>query len=319
MKVYWTIALNSFKELTRQPIYLVLMVSSSIFILFLASLYYAGADEDAAMVHSGVLATLFLSGLLTAVVGASRSIGQEVDSGTALAVLSKPVDKIQFILAKYSGLTAAMALQCCAGVLSALLSTRMAFDVYGAPDYPTIVIMGSAIFLAFTIGLTANYFAFKPFVELAVWSLFGCMIVAFVTINYLSREWKPQPFGTDIDFRMLNATILILMALCLVSGIATACSTRLGLIPTLVICLCLFLCGLVSDHFLGSHAEAGRWSARLAYALIPNWQLFWMADALALKASIPIQYLIYAFLYTLGSLGISLGLAIALFEDRELK
>ena len=319
MSVYWTITRNTFRELIRQPIYLVLMVSSSVFMLFLASLYYAGAEEDASMVHSGVLATLFLCGLLTSVVGASSSIGQEVDSGTALVVLSKPVGRMSFILAKFTGLAGALAVQCSVGGLSALLATRMAFDVYGKPDYPAIIIMASSILLAFVIGLVINFFARKPFVELTVYAQLGCIAIGFLIINCLSKDWKPQTFGTDIDFRMLNAILLILMALWLIAGIATACSTRLGLIPTLVICLCLFLCGLVSDHFLGSHAEAGIWSARIAYSLIPNWQLFWMADALALKASIPIHYLMYAFLYTSGSLGISLGLAIALFEDRELK
>ena len=108
MSVYWTITRNTFKELIRQPIYLVLMVSSSVFMLFLASLYYAGAEEDASMVHSGVLATLWLTGLLTAVVGASTSIGEEVETGTALAVLSKPVGRLTFILGKFTGLAGAL-------------------------------------------------------------------------------------------------------------------------------------------------------------------------------------------------------------------
>jgi len=319
MSVYWTISRNTFRELIRQPIYLVLMVSSSVFMLFLASLYYAGAEEDASMVHSGVLATLWLTGLLTAVVGASTSIGEEVETGTALAVLSKPVGRLTFILGKFTGLAGALTMQCFSGSLSALLATRMAFDVYGSPDYPAIVIMASAILLAFAIGLGINFFMMRPFVGPTVWSQITCMILGFVGINFLSRSWGPQPFGTDLDHRMILALVLIMMALWLIAGIAIACSTRLGWIPTLVVCLGLFLIGLVSDYFFGLRSEQqGGW-ASLAYAFIPNWQLFWMADALAMKKTIPLSYLFNALLYAIGGLGISLGIAAILFEERELQ
>lgn len=319
MKVFWTITRNAFKELTRQPIFLVLMVSSSIFMLFLASLYYAGAEEDASMVHGGVLATLFITGLLSAVLGATVSIDEEVESGTALAVLSKPVGRLTFILAKFTGLAGALTLQCLCGALSALLASRMAFDVYGSPDYPAILIMASSIMLAFTIGLAVHFFLMKPFVGPTVLAQAACMLTGFVLINFLSRQWEPQSFGMGLDTRMIRAVILIIMALWLVGGIAIACSTRLSMIPTLVVCLALFLAGLVSDHFLGNQAESGSLWASLLYGILPNWQLFWMADALALKKNIPLAYILGAFQYAVGGLVMTLGAASLMFEHRELK
>jgi hypothetical protein len=38
--------------------------------------------------------------------------------------------------------------------------------------------------------------------------------------------------------------------------------------------------GLMSDYFWGERAKAGSWWASILYAVTPNWQLFWLADAL---------------------------------------
>ncbi|MDA7622644.1 ABC transporter permease [Verrucomicrobia bacterium] len=310
--------MNGFMELIRQPIYLVIMVSSNVFMLFLASLYYAGAGEDTSMVQGGILATIFLSGIFTAVLGASLSIGEEIESGTALTVLSKPVGRVTFILAKFAALASSLVLQCFTGCLAALLSSRMAFDVYGAPDYPAIVIYGAGIALACIIGLCLNFFAMKPFVGPTVISMLFCMTIAFIAANYVDRDWSHQSFGKDVDWRMLQAVLLLLFALCALAGFAIACSTRASLIPTLILCLVVFLSGLVSDYFLGTRAEEGVFWAKCLYAITPNWQLFWMSDALANDKSIPLTYVLRCGQYAAGTLAISLGMAVLLFEDREL-
>jgi len=319
MRVFNTIAMNAFMELIRQPIYLVLMVGSGAFMLFLASLYYVGTGEDASMVKSGVLASLFLIGLFVAVLGASLSVGEEVETGTALAVLSKPVGRVQFVLAKFTGLAGAPMLQCYTGCLAALLASRMAFDVYGSPDYPAIFIFGGALLLAGLIGAGINFFMMRPFVGPTVLAAVVCTTVAFVIVNYVDKNWQFQnQFGEQIDWRMIKAVGLLLMALWALAGIAITCSTRMALIPTLVICMGIFLTGLVSDHFFGQRAEDGVLWAKALYALIPNWQLFWMADALAEGKSIPWSYLLQSMYYVIGSLVMSLGLAVWLFDEREL-
>ena len=89
--------------------------------------------------------------------------------------------------------------------------------------------------------------------------------------------------GTDykgIDWRVVPASALILMALLILAALALACSTRVEAVPTLAICSSLFLLGLVSDYFWGERAKAGSWWASMLYAVTPNWQLFWLADAL---------------------------------------
>ena len=101
-------------------------------------------------------------------------------------------------------------------------------------------------------------------------------------------------------------------------AIALACATRLELIPTLAVCTGVFLLGLVTDYFFGTRADEGSVWANVIYAVLPNWQLFWMADALEPGKMIPWSYVGKALGYVAGYLVASLALALLLFEDREL-
>jgi hypothetical protein len=68
------------------------------------------------------------------------------------------------------------------------------------------------------------------------------------------------------------------------------------------------------------HAGMGgkRWASVL-YTVTPNWQLFWLADALdSGKSTFHWGYVGKAFVYMLGYVGAILAAGIALFEEREL-
>jgi hypothetical protein len=138
-------------------------------------------------------------------------------------------------------------------------------------------------------------------------------------MHYIPRE--AGRMGADykgIDWRVIPASALILMALLILAALALACSTRVDVIPTLAICSALFLMGLMSDYFWGERAKAGSWWASVLYGVTPNWQLFWLADALESKSAIPLSYLAQALGYACAYIGAILSLALVFFEDREL-
>jgi hypothetical protein len=112
--------------------------------------------------------------------------------------------------------------------------------------------------------------------------------------------------------------VLILFALFVLAALALACSTRLDTIPTLAICSALFLLGLMTDYLFKGAADGGSWWAKIAYAVTPNWQQFWLADALEDKKTIPWSYVGKATAYVAAYVGAALAVALALFEDREL-
>ena len=56
----------------------------------------------------------------------------------------------------------------------------------------------------------------------------------------------------------------------------------------------------------------------MLYTIVPNWQLFWLSDALEKGRTIPWSYVGKAMAYVVGYLGAALAFAMLLFEDREL-
>src|SRR5437016_11074509 len=128
MRQFVTIATNAFMELVRQPVFLLLMTSSAVFEIFLATPYYFAFGDEPKLVKNSTLAVMLLAGLFGAVLSASASLAREIRSGTALAVLSKPVGRAQFLLAKYMGLMAALALLTYGNRIRPRLASRMAFD-----------------------------------------------------------------------------------------------------------------------------------------------------------------------------------------------
>jgi ABC-2 type transport system permease protein len=319
MRQFITIASNAFMELVRQPVFLLLMTTSSMFEVFLACINYFGFGDEPKLVKNSALAVMFLAGLFGAVLSASSSVAREIRSGTALAVLAKPVGRAQFLLAKYFGLAGALTLLCYVNCLAVLLASRMAFDAYGDVDYPGLGMFVGALVMAYAIGGFTNFFLRRPFVADAVFGVVIMVTIAFIVLHFIPRD--AGRMGADykgIDWRIIPASVLLLFALLILAAIALACSTRFELIPTLAICSAFFLLGLVSEYFWKQRADLGQWWASALYTVTPNWQLFWRADVLENDNTIPLSYLGKAFGYALAYVGATLAMALVLFEDREL-
>ena len=379
MRQYRTIAFNAFMELLRQPVFLLLMTSSSIFAVFLASTPYFGFGDDPKLVKDSVLATLLLVGLFGAVISASSSVANEIRTGTALAVLSKPVGKVVFLLGKYTGLASTLLVLTYVNLVSALVASKISFTAYGEANKTAFFIFTGSIALAYLVAGFTNYFLNRTFTSDAVAFVVVFTTIAFVIIANMEKNGSMFEEHIDVDWRLIPAGLLILCAFLVLAGLALVCSTRFEIIPTLTICCLLFLMGLMSDYMFGRWAEpawvafpsqqsvqAGPFSdeqkkvlaanigkldvngnekidmdemesllaediqqmrnagldrklwATVVYALIPNWQLFWIADALENDKKVPWAYVGRSFAYVACYLSALMALAMVSFESREL-
>jgi ABC-2 type transport system permease protein len=319
MRQFLTISANAFMELVRQPVFLLLMTGSLAFEIFLAVPYYFAFGDEPKLVENSVLAAMLLSGLFGAVLSASSSLAREIRSGTALVVLSKPVGRLQFLLAKFAGLAAALTLLTYTNMIGVLLAGRMAFDAYGKTDLPAIGIVAGGVLLAYLLAGFSNFFLRRNFVSDAVLgSVVLITLAAFLVFQFTQQM---QSLGTvaQVNWNLLPAGVLILFALWILAAVALACSTRFDTIPTLAICSAIFLIGLMSDYFFGRPAEHGSWWASALYSVIPNWQLFWLADAITMgKSTFHWAYVAKAFGYAVCYAGAALAAGAVLFEEREL-
>ncbi|MCL5095962.1 MAG: hypothetical protein M1608_00200 [Candidatus Omnitrophica bacterium] len=319
MRQFFTIASNAFMELVRQPIFLLLMSCSACFIVFLACVPYFGLGDDPRLVKDSVLAVILLTGLFGAVISAAASVAHEIRSGTALAVLAKPVGRVNFLLAKFVGVAAALTLLTYVNLVAALLASRMAFDAYSGVDQAALSIFAAGMAMAYAAGGFTNYFLRRQFTADAVFGVAVLITLAFIVVVFFTKHEESFMTAGKVDWRLVPAAVLILFALWILAGLAIACSTRLEMIPTMAVCSGLFLIGLMSDYLFGAPAKAGNWWASVLYAIIPDWQLFWMADTLEPgKSGVPPVYLFEALGYVAGYLGATLAVALLMFQDREL-
>jgi hypothetical protein len=306
-------------ELIRQPIFLLLMTGSVLFEIFLAVPYYFAFGDEMKLVKTSALAVMLLTGLFGAVLSASASLAREIRTGTALTVLSKPVGRAQFLFAKFAGLAGALTVLAYVNFIGVLLASWLAFDAYGKTDVQAIGIFIGAVALAYALAGCSNFFLRRPFVSDAVLGVVVMATLATFVILQFTTQMQSLGQQAAVDWRLLPAGILILFALWILAALALACSTRFDTIPTLAICSAIFLVGLMSDYFFGLPAAKGSWWASTLYTVVPNWQLFWLADALETgKNTFQWAYVGKALGYATCYVGAALALGAALFEEREL-
>ena len=102
------IARATTKEAVRQPVFLLcLAIAISILCInFVVPFFTLG--DDVKMVKDCGLATTLITGLLIAVWTASTSVAEEIEGKTAMTLLSKPINRRQFVLGKYIGIVQAI-------------------------------------------------------------------------------------------------------------------------------------------------------------------------------------------------------------------
>src|SRR5580692_5766054 len=102
------IARATTKEAVRQPLFPLLMAIALITLVMNTYLPFFSFGEDFKMLMDCGLATILICGLLLAVWTSSTSIADEIEGKTAMTLLSKPINRRQFIVGKYVGILSAV-------------------------------------------------------------------------------------------------------------------------------------------------------------------------------------------------------------------
>ncbi len=272
-----TIARNTFVESVRQPIYFILIGICALAILFTTwtsafSMGYSDSAEvsgDNKMLLDVGLATVFVCGMLLAAFLATAVLSKEIERKTVLTVVSKPVSRASVVLGKYVGVAAAIAV---AGVTMLLfLQMGIRHQVLSTAadelDMPVILFSLGAIVLSIGVATWGNFFYGWVFTQTATMLLFPLMLVAWVGVLLVSKEWALQPILTDFKPQIFIASVGVVMAHLVLTAVAVAASSRLGQVMTLVVCAGVFVGGLMSNYFLGKRAIDNEFVGRVAQAV----------------------------------------------------
>jgi len=310
-------------EVLRQPVCLLLVLLSVTLMALLPFLILHRFGEDGKLVRDSAFALHAVFGIFVAGYAATTALSREIRRGTAAAVLSKPVSRDLFFLAKFIGVVGVVAVfSLCAG-LTTLLAERIAEKFVtrdGIVGYVTDTHTGAllllAILLACIAGAIANYRSRRPFGSITIAALLAGIITCMFIAACFERSGAWAPFASRLDWRLVPVSLLVTMALVLMSALAMALSTVVGTVPTLATCSAVFTLGMMSDYLFGRHAATSLW-ARLLYSVLPNWQHFWVCDHLNAGGRVSGGYVGLATLYALIYAAALLCLGLVVFRQKD--
>ncbi|RUL88602.1 ABC transporter permease subunit [Tautonia sociabilis] len=103
-----TIARATATQAIRQPAFVVLLFFASMVLITSVFLPYFTFGEDIKMYKDTGLTAITFFALLLALLTSSSAVAEEIEGKTAVTLLSKPVNRRQFIVGKFMGIEAAV-------------------------------------------------------------------------------------------------------------------------------------------------------------------------------------------------------------------
>ncbi|MFW6059017.1 MAG: ABC transporter permease subunit [Phycisphaeraceae bacterium] len=347
-----SISRNTLLESIRQPIFVVLVLVGMLMMAINPSLAAYTLDNDNKLLVDLGLSTVFIFCLLLAAFTATGVLSEEIENRTVLTVISKPVTRPVFVIGKFLGVAGAIALAFYVLSLAFLFTHRHGVMQTASHSFdgPVILFGLLAVIVALVFAAGANYLYRWAFSSTLMVTLVITATAAALLTFSLDKEWAVQPPWADFvanegrRFQITLGLLLVFEAVLVLTAVAIAASTRLGQIMTLLVCLAVFLIGLVNNSFsqfvdnqLNVPRNASVWEslgavftadaslhlklfyalAKLVYVVLPDLQPLWPADALARGNPFSGLHILTVSAYSGLSLVMILCVAVILFQRRE--
>ena len=300
---YFKISINTFKESVREPIYFLMLLAGLILIGSYPSAALFVFSEQLKLVVDSSMATGLIFGLIVAVLCASHTVAREMRNGTVLLLLSKPVYRWTFILGKITGIGAAVTLFTLLCNLATITSVFIATDQFRFDM--TIFFSYYGVLIAIcAVGMIFNFWRGSSFPEISTYA--ATLLIPIITAVSL----------TDLSY----ALVLLNFAVIAMSTISVVFATRLDIVANLSLCTTVFFLGLVSSYLFQRQTDSELLNAlfQFCYAVLPNWQYFWLADAVAVNRPIPFSYVVDSLVYVVLYVSICSMRAVAIFQNKEI-
>lgn len=247
------------------------------------------------------LASVFVFGMLLAAFIATAVVSREIEQKTVLTVVSKPISRTAVILGKYLGVAGSIMIGVLIMILFLLLSIRhgVMSTASDTLDGPVLVFTLGAVAIAMGVGIWGNFFYGWYFSQTTMLVMAPLLVVAYALVLAFDKEWHLQDlyhyvwvfeqnkytaqqfvdeFGIDppdalrrlefTDFKpqITIACAIMAMSMLVLTAIATAVSTRLGQVMTIVVCAGVFVLGLLSNYLFARRAFSNQPVAEVASA-----------------------------------------------------
>lgn len=302
------VALAAYREGWRQPMFW-LIIAFGIAVTWLAVVFpYFTFGDDYKMMKQVGFDLVMLAAILFGVLASSMSISEEIEGRTAVTLMSKPVNRRQFLIGKFLGILMA----CMA--MSLVLGWNLNFALRVMPEFDKINEVKDPM-------PQQAEATFVPTFEAAVPTPAGKLIARGTGL------WFADSFAHTLGLLLGFGQVMILVA------IASAIATRVPFVVNLVLCMFIYFLGhlapvivKVTDSAGGGSSSAGLglvgFLGKLFDVLLPALEFFNMGPAIIRESPLDLWafagYVATVFGYAIIYTSIALLVGLLLFEDRDL-
>ncbi|MFO0801034.1 MAG: ABC transporter permease subunit [Gemmataceae bacterium] len=299
------VALAAYREGLRQPMSWLIVVVAVVATWVSVFIPYFTFGDDFKMMKQIGFDVVMLSAALFGVLAASMSISEEIEGRTAVTLMSKPVNRRQFLVGKFLGILMA----CLA--LSLVIGWNLTFALRAQPEFDKIneVIdpMPQQAEAAFVPVFTA-----------------GVPGTAAKVVARGAGLWFADSFAHSLGIALGFGQVMILVA------IASALATRLPFVINIVLCLVIYCLGHLAPVVVQVTQSGGGGTAmglvgfvgQLFDVLLPALEFFNMGPAIIRESPLDLWqfagYVATVFGYSIIYTAIALLVGLLLFEDRDL-
>lgn len=303
------VALAAFRESCRQPMFwLIAGFALVLMILAIWVPYFTFGDDYKMMKQIGFDITK-LAAMLFGILAASISISEEIEGRTAITVMSKPINRRQFLFGKFLGI-----LMAC-GAMTLILGWCLNWALLAVPEYDKINVAVDAL-------ADQAHAAIAPTFKEAVTSSIGQSFAEGAGF------WIADTAAHSVGLLMGFGQVMILVA------ITSALATRLPFVLNIVIELIVYFLGnlapvvvKVTDRMEktgegGTGTSLVRFFSQLFDTFFPALDTFNMSPAIVRDTPLPLGafalYVVAVFGYSILYTLIAMLIGLLLFEDRDL-
>ena len=177
----YRIAVNSFRESLREPVYFLMLFGALLIIGHYPWMTLFVFREQLKLVVDGAMATTMLFSMAICVLCATSTVSREMQNGTVLLLLSKPIARWSFVLGKVFGILAASLLFCVVCCCASIISVYIAEDQFRLEMTLYLIFLGLLV-AACVIGMLVNYLKGCSFSEYWHSSLPFSIFISFIML-----------------------------------------------------------------------------------------------------------------------------------------
>ncbi len=289
MHNFRALAAATYGEITRRPLYYILLVSFAAGIYLSKLLTLFSFYQEIHMVREMGVATFTFWALIVIMVTSGIVVTQELEDRTAVTLLAKPVRRHEFLLGKFAGLVASLA--------------------------PGIVVLGGVLFLTLLEMSLPHIEIGDAAVAAAAARGAGPFAAAWKILwrDFVFKEGGVVLQGVLLSF--LQGTIMAALSVSLSAFLPQAVSAALTAL--------LFILGNVSSYMAAGVERLGiaplSFLGRAAMYLLPNLGYFNLQTYFSEGRIISARYLASAAAYAALYTGAILLVSCSLFRRREVR